>query len=291
MILKYIIQDDKYNTINQVLKEEFRISSRLLTKIINNEKVLLNGHFCDTRKKPNLDDIIEVLLDLEEDNTNIKSTKMELNILYEDNGLLVINKPPRVAIHPSLRHYDNSLSNGVKYYFDKIGVKKKIRPVNRLDLDTSGLVVFAKNEYIQECLINEMKTGKFYKEYVCIVKGTIKKKNGTINAPITRKEKSIIERCVKNDGQKAITSYEVLQEYSNYSVIKCILETGRTHQIRVHMAYIGHPILGDTLYGTKSDLINRQALHCYNLCFNNPVTKKQLKLKSNIPTDMRKLIL
>ena len=291
MILKYIIQEDKYNTINQVLKEEFNISSRLLTKIIKNEKVLLNGQLCDTRKKPNLDDIIEVLLDLEEDNTNIKSTKMELDIIYEDKGLLVINKPPRIAIHPSLRHYDNSLSNGLKFYFDKIGLKKKIRPVNRLDLDTSGLVAFAKNEYIQECLIKQMKAGKFYKEYVCIVKGLLKKKNGTINVPITRKEKSIIERCVKENGQDAITHYEVLKEYTDYSVVKCILATGRTHQIRVHMAYIGHPILGDTLYGKKSNLIDRQALHCNKFCFINPVTNNKLELKGDLPMDIKQLML
>lgn len=174
----------------------------------------------------------------------------------------------------------------------KSGLKKKIRPVNRLDLNTSGVIVFAKCEYIQESLSKQMIDNTFKKEYLCIVEGIFDKKSGTINLPIDRKEGSIIERCISKNGQHSITHYEVLKEYKekNYSLVKCILETGRTHQIRVHMSAISHPLLGDTLYGTSSDLINRQALHSYIVSFIHPVTKKEIKFMAELPKDMRTLL-
>ena len=212
---------------------------------------------------------------------------MNLNIIFEDDWLLVVNKPARIAIHPSVLHYSDSLCNGIKFYFDKIGLKKKIRPVNRLDLNTSGLVVFAKCEYIQECLINQMKNNQFKKEYLAVCNGFFDKKSGIINLPIARKENSIIERCISENGQPAITHYEVLKEFDNYSLVKCSLETGRTHQIRVHMSAIGHPLLGDSLYGSISDLINRQALHCFNLQFIHPVYNNDLNFWGDLPNDFK----
>lgn len=157
---------------------------------------------------------------------------------------MVINKPANLAVHPSMLHYGNSLSNGVKYYFDSIGLKKKIRPVNRLDKNTSGLVIFAKCEYIQECLSKQMESNVFKKEYLCLAQGNFgDKKNGIIDLPIARKDDSIIERCINKSGKPSVTYYEVLKEFDNFSLVKCILKTGRTHQIRVHMKAIGHPLL------------------------------------------------
>lgn len=284
MNLKYVVKDNS-KTINQLLKEKFNMSSRLQTKLIKNKKILLDGISCDTRICPKENQTIEVKLDLEENNSNIEPTEMMLDIVYEDDELLIINKPAGIAVHPSIRHYKDSLSNGVRFYFDKIKLKKKIRPVNRLDLNTSGLVVFAKNEYVQECLIKQMRDRIFKKEYICIISGKFDKKTGTINLPIARKEQSIIERCIKEDGQESITHYEVLKETKDYSIVKCILETGRTHQIRVHMSYMGHPILGDTLYGVESNLISRQALHCCKLSFLHPITHKLLELNCDLPDD------
>ena len=290
MELEFIVKDNKYKNINQILKKEFNISSRLLVKLINNKKVLLNGISVDTRNSIKIGDIITVLLNIEENNSNIVPTKMDLKVVYEDDGLLVIDKPFGIPVHPSILHYEDSLSNGVRYYFDKIGLKKKIRPVNRLDKNTTGLVIFAKNEYIQECLIKQMKDNTFKKEYLCLVSGILKEKSGTINAPIRRKENSIMERCIDINGQPSITHFEVIKEYKDYSLVKCILETGRTHQIRVHMAYIGHPLLGDELYGAKSELIQRQALHCYKLSFINPLNQNNQILESFIPEDFKKII-
>ena len=211
---------------------------------------------------------------------------MDLDIIYEDEWLLVINKPAGITIHPSILHFDNSLSNGIRYYFDKINLKKKIRVVNRLDKDTSGLVVFAKCEYIQEILntSNDMK-----KEYLCLCSGRFKEKNGIINKPIARKNGSIIERCIDKSGKIAITHYKVLKEFNDYSVVSCVLETGRTHQIRVHMASISHPLLGDTLYNYPSSLISRQALHCCKIKFIHPITKNKLELTAHIPKDFETL--
>ena len=167
----------------------------------------------------------------------------------------------------------------------KSGIHKKIRPVNRLDLNTSGLIIFAKNEYIQESLIRQMKNNIFTKEYLAIVTGSLENKKGKIDAPISRKENSIIERCVSKIGQRAITEYEVIKNSKDMCLVKCNLITGRTHQIRVHMAYIGHPLLGDTLYGKESTIIKRQALHCYKIAFLHPVSHKKIEFKIDIPKE------
>ena len=288
MKLEYVIKNNELN-INQILQNELNMSSRLLYKLIKGEKILLNGDVCDTRNFGNSGDVLILDFDYEEDNSNIVPTKMSLDIVFEDEWLLVINKPAGIAVHPSILHYSDSLCNGVKFYFDSIGLKKKIRPVNRLDLNTSGLVVFAKCEYIQECLISQMKNKQFKKEYLAVCTGFFEEKSGTINLPIARKENSIIERCISESGQSAITHYEVLKEFDNYSLVKCSLETGRTHQIRVHMSAIGHSLVGDSLYGSISDLIDRQALHCYNLQFIHPVYKELLNLYGEIPLDFKKL--
>lgn len=286
MKINYKIKNNT-QTINSTLQNELKISSRLLYKLIKLNKIELNHKPCDTRKTGTFGDTITINFDYEEDNSNIIPTKMNLNIIFEDDWLLVVNKPAGIAIHPSVLHYSDSLCNGIKFYFDKIGLKKKIRPVNRLDLNTSGLVVFAKCEYIQECLINQMKNNQFKKEYLAICNGFFDKKSGTINLPIARKENSIIERCISENGQTAITHYEVLKEFDNYSLVKCSLETGRTHQIRVHMSAIGHPLLGDSLYGSISDLINRQALHCFNLQFIHPVYNNDLNFWGDLPNDFK----
>ena len=290
MIIKYINKDN-YNTVNDVLINEFQFSSRLMSKLIKNKKIYLNNSFCDTRKCINYNDEIIVDLSGKENNSNIVATNMDLDIIYEDDWFLVVNKKPGIAVHPSSLHYSDSLSNGIKFYFDKIGLKKKIRVVNRLDYNTSGIVVFAKCEYIHEQFSKQMMQHIFQKEYLCIINGFLDNSYGIIDLPIGRKQGSIIERCIDKNGQKSITHYEVLKTFSDYSLVKCILETGRTHQIRVHFSAIGHPLLGDTLYGTASDLINRQALHSNKIDLIHPIPKEHLSFESLLPNDMKKLVL
>lgn len=291
MILKYIVKEtDNYINLKDLLKNYFEISDRLLVKLKHNQKLFINDVSVPVSATLNINDIVSVFIDFIEDNSNIVPIKMNLDIIYEDDAFLVVNKPAGIPVHPSQDHFEDSLSNGIKFYFDKIGLQKMIRPVNRLDKDTSGLVIFAKNEYVQECLVRQMKSKQFAKEYIAICNGVIENKSGTINAPISRKSDSIIERCINPNGDIAITHYEVLNTSANYSIVKCLLETGRTHQIRVHMAYIGHPLLGDTLYGTSSPLISRQALHAYKIKFAHPINKNILEFSAQIPADLKKLI-
>lgn len=242
MNLSYTVQQkDANKTINDILINELGLSNRLRIKLIKSKKILCNNQLVNTLAPVKAGEIIYVDLSVNEDNSNIVSTNMNLNILYEDEWFLVINKPAGIAIHPSNSHYADSLSNGVKAYFDKIGLHKKIRPVNRLDLNTSGIVIFAKCEYVQEQFSKQMLNHVFQKEYLCIVDKNLEQPSGTISLPISRKPNSIIERCVNENGKPCITHYEVLDNFEDYSLVKCKLETGRTHQIRVHFSAIRSP--------------------------------------------------
>lgn len=294
MILEYTkINKDNYIYLRQVLKEKFHLSARLILKLKKEQKILVNGEptYLDRFLNPN--DKITILIDFVEDNSNILPSEMELNILYEDEGLLILDKPAGIPVHPSMQHYSDSLSNGVKFYFDKIKLYKKIRPVNRLDRDTSGIVIFAKNEYIHNILSQQMQHGILKKKYIAICEGIFDLKEGIIDFPITRKENSIIERCVKPLGDSAITNYKVIQELNSptsLSVLDINLITGRTHQIRVHTSYLGHPIIGDSLYGNASPFISRQALHAYKIEFLNPITNKKMVINSELPNDMKQIL-
>ncbi len=283
--LKYIINEKESNkTIAYILRDKLNISARLLNKLKMNEKILVNNIPVFSNYIVKKDDIITVKIDFIESD-NIVPEKIDLDILYEDEYILAVNKPAGMVVHPSANHLTNTLANGVKYYLNN---NKKIRAINRLDRDTSGIVLFAKNEYIQECMI---KFTNIEKEYIAVTNGILKEKEGIINAPICRKEGSIMERQVSPNGQVAITKYKVEKYIDNkYTVVKLILLTGRTHQIRVHLAYLGTPVLGDILYGEGSNLIKRQALHAYSMNFIHPITKEEIKITAPLPADIDALI-
>ena len=279
MELKYIVPEtNSIQNVKEILKNEFHISLRQLRNLINHKSIMINDSVYYEKQHTILSDgdIITINFDYEEDNSNIVPTKMNLDIEYEDDWMLIINKPSGMPVHPSMQHYEDSLSNGIKYYFDSIHLKKQIRPVNRIDTNTSGLVLFAKCEYIHSALSEQMQNKIFKKKYLTIVEGELNEKCGTIDLPIARKSNSIIERCVSPNGQRAITHYKVIATTnvngSIYSLIECDLETGRTHQIRVHFSHLGHPVLGDSLYGKESNLLEGQALHSYYMHFMHPIS-------------------
>lgn len=282
--LNYVINEtEEGQKISHILRDKLNISARLLNKLKMNEKIIVNSKPVFSSYIVHSGDDVTVKIDFEEED-NIEHQRMNLDVLYEDDFLLAVNKPAGIVVHPSSYHPNNTLANGVKFYLNN---KKKIRAINRLDKDTSGIVLFAKNEYIQELMIQD-KT--IEKEYLAIVTGILEAKQGTINKPIARKSGSIMEREVNEEGgQIAITHYDVLKEFPDLdlSLVHVKLETGRTHQIRVHFAYIGNSILGDTLYGFETKLINRQALHAWKLSFIHPITKEQIEIKTKISEDFK----
>lgn len=280
--LTYIVDNEEIS-LKSIIRNNLKISNRLLIKLKASNNIFVNGKAVPINYKIHRNDLIEVQIEfIEED--DILPQKMNLDILYEDEYVLAINKMPGIVVHPSSYHLSDTIANGVKYYLNN---KRKIRPINRLDRDTSGVVLFAKNEYIQELFT----TLDVSKEYIAIVDGLPSQVENTINAKIARKEGSIMERCVSEAGQTAITHYKVIKTYDAYSMLSVKLETGRTHQIRVHMAYIGNPIVGDTMYGKETTLIDRQALHSYKTSFIHPITGEGISIVASLPEDMKKLIM
>lgn len=223
---------------------------------------------------------------------------LPLEIVYEDEDLLVVNKPAGMPVHPSLNNYGNSLANAAAYYFSEQGLPFVFRCVNRLDRDTSGLTVLAKNMLSAAILSDMVKRKVMKREYLAVAEG-ITEQSGTIDAPLSRKEGSIIERTVDfENGETAVTHYERLSVVTisgesgsrNYSFLKILLETGRTHQIRVHLRHIGHPLPGDFLYNPDYSIIKRQALHSACLSFPHPITGKTLHFELPLPEDMRQIL-
>ena len=292
--MKYEVKDSKYNTVKDVLIKEFKFSKRLITKLKKENRIFVNGNPCFVNYALKNNDVVQIDFNFIEECDNIFPTKMELDIIYEDDYLFILNKPAKIETHPTCLNYENTLSNGIKYYYDSINLKRKVRPVSRLDKETSGVIVFAKNQYVQEELIKQMKSNIFKKEYIAIVEGVLKENKGEIIGNIARKENSILERCISDEGGYAKTNYEVLKTIENENlkatVVKLRLETGRTHQIRVHMKYIGHPLIGDFLYGRKSELIDRHALHSWKVEFMHPILKEKMYFEARIPRDMERLI-
>ena len=215
---------------------------------------------------------------------------LEISIVHEDDDIIVIDKAPGMATIPSFHHPSGTVANGILAHYVKNNIPYTIHVVTRLDRDTSGLVLIAKHRYSHSLLADSQQTGKVGRKYMAIVEGVIGQEKGIIDAPIGRKEGSIIERTVTKTGKKAITRYKVLEQFQQYTLVEIKLETGRTHQIRVHFSHIGHPLAGDDLYGGSQKLIDRQALHCYEIEFEHPFTKEKMQLHSELPNDILQLM-
>lgn len=285
--ITYNVQTNE--SVKNILKSKLKMSERLIRKIKLNDKLTCEGRCLKINDIIEAGNILTIDLNFEEESENIDSVEMPLDILYEDEWLIIINKPANMVVHPSVLHRTDSLASAVKFYLESKNEKIKMRFVNRLDKDTTGIVIFAKSEYIQEALAAQMQDGTLIKEYRAIVEGALEG-NGTIDKPIKRQEGSIMIRIVSDDGERAVTHYEVLQNMKDMTLVKVILETGRTHQIRVHMKKIGHTLIGDDLYGNKSYLINRQALHAYKINFIHPITNEKMEFVAEMPEDMEKLM-
>lgn len=286
-ILKYTIQEND-ETVKSILTEKLKFSGRLSRKLERNGKILLNGKAVKLNKSIFAGDELSIEFDEEEDRYD--TVDMPLDIIYEDDDLLVVNKEPHMVVHPTRSHQNDTLANGVAYYFKKNNIKRKVRFINRLDMNTSGIVLIAKNPYIHNQMVLEMKSSMVEKYYYAIVEGLLEEDEGRIDVPITRLNPEDIIRTVHTSGKECITEYKAEKRYNNMTLVKLKLITGRTHQIRVHLKHIGHPIVGDTLYGNESLLIDRQALHCYEMKFKHPITNKELIITCPMPEDMKRVI-
>lgn len=283
---------DKDKSVKQVLKGELQLSERLVKQLKLSGKILLNSVPVHVNRKVSEGDLLEALVEFDECNDSITPEPMDLDILYEDETLIAINKPPDMVVHPTFRHQTGTVANGLMHHLLEKGIKTLVRPVSRLDRNTSGIILFALNPYIQECLIRQMHDKTFIKEYIGIVHGTFSQDKGTINLPIQRLEGSIMLRHTTQEGLPSVTHYEVQERFSDSTCLKFVLETGRTHQIRVHCQAIGHPLIGDTLYplpaleNDHKDLIPRHCLHSHLANFTHPYAKMPLEIKAPIPQDI-----
>lgn len=287
--LRCIVKEE--DIIKNVIVKEFDVSSRLLRKLKLNKCIYCNGKEAWVNGMAKVGDEISLNIASYGNAENIVSEPYELDILYEDDSLLIINKPGNMVVHPTCLHQNGTLANFVKYYFESKNEHIKLHFVNRLDRETSGVIVMAKNEYAQDILTKQMQSGIFSKEYIAIVNGVVKEEFGTVDLHIKRDTSSIMLRMVSSDGDRAVTHFKVIKRMENMTVLKLRLETGRTHQIRVHCKAIGHSILGDGLYSDiETDLINRQALHSYRTSFVHPIFRERTEVTANLPDDMKNII-
>ena len=251
------------------------------------EGILLNGQWEYVNTRLSSGDFLEIRLIEESSSQNIQPLYAPFSIVYEDADILVVNKPANMPIHPSINHYEHTLANAVCYYYENQGIPYTFRCANRLDKDTTGLTIIAKHMLSSAILSQDDTNSAVHRKYLEIVKGETNN-FGTIDAPIGRKDASAILRVIDyTHGEKAITHYEKIASKKGYTLLSLQLETGRTHQIRVHMASIGHPLIGDYLYHEASTELPRQALHSYCLEFYHPITKDLLHFTAPLPSDMQ----
>ncbi len=280
-----VLENEKVR-IDNYLSDKLDISRSKVQKLIKDGNVLVNGQSVNVSYKVKIGDVIEYSLDLNEE-TDITPEDIPIDIVYEDDDLLVINKASGMVIHPAPGHYTGTLVNALLYRFNlNSGEANRPGIVHRLDKDTSGLMLVAKNEFIHEKLSEMIGKKDVERKYLAIVDGLIKHDTGTIDAPIGRDANNRQKMAVTDvNGKDSITHFKVLERFDNNTFIECILETGRTHQIRVHMNYIGYPINNDPLYGRGKATEFGQMLHSYSIKFNHPRTGKELSFRVDPPKE------
>ena len=280
--------------IDKYLIDKLDISRSKLQKMINNGNILVNGNIVKNSYIVKLDDEISIDEDFNEE-IKILPENIPLDIIYEDEYLLVVNKPSGMVVHPAPGNYSGTLVNALIYHCNNLSkVNSEIRPgiVHRIDADTSGLLVVAKNDDVHNKLAEQIKKHTVVRKYIALVWGVINEDSATIDAPIGRDKNNRKKMCITADNSKeAITHIKVLKRYNNATLIECKLETGRTHQIRVHMEYIKHPVVNDPVYGNKKliDLDFGQMLHAKTLGFIHPITNEYMEFNSNVPEKFTQL--
>ncbi len=289
-LLSYWVNpEDNYTYLREVMKTHFKLSHSLLTKLKQQNKIQVNGQITLTDYRLQPGDQVTVDIALEEYNP-IAPEAIPLDIVYEDPDLLVINKPAGLAVHPVKRIPGGTLANAVTHYWVQQGKSILFRPINRLDKDTSGLMLIGKSQYAHQAVFRQQQQGLIHRQYQALVEGRVSGESGIIDLPIAHPDPRLCTRAVDPAGRPAVTCYQVIKRFPSCTLLALTLETGRTHQIRVHLRQIGHPIYSDSLYGQPSPLIPRQALHAAQLTLQQPRTGIRLQFKTPLPEDMGRLL-
>ena len=278
--------------VDTLLKKHLNLSGTVVRRIKWLEDgILVDGQRVNTRFCPAEGQVLSVQVSDPERRSGILPAPGPLDIVYEDEDLIVLNKAPGLSVHPGPGHFSDTLGNFLLHYYDQSEQDCDFHPVHRLDRGTSGLMVAAKHPHAQEVLKNQLHTDEFRRTYLAVCEGVPSPAAGTIDAPLGPRPGSLVEQMVREDGKPARTHYEVLSVHDGRALLRLVLDTGRTHQIRVHMAHLGHPLTGDFLYGTEdAALIPRPALHSARLSFLHPITGKRLECSLPLPEDMKALI-
>ena len=293
-VINYIIPvEDDGMQVKGILRQKIRLSTTQIKRAkFRDMGITLNGQHVTGRAVAHTGDLLVIRIeDPEAESQHLEPMEGDLDVVYEDDEILVVNKPAGLPVHPSPGHYKDTLANILVYYFRQRGLKLVVRTLGRLDKDTSGLILVAKSAPAQTTLERQRAEGTLRRIYLALAEGNIEPPKGTVDAPIASKPGSLMVREVREDGAPAVTDYETLKNGSEYSLIRLHLHSGRTHQIRVHMSWIGHPLVGDFLYGTEGlHGMSRTALHSAQLSFIHPGTGAPMCLDCPLPEDMQQLV-
>ena len=271
-------------TVENYLKQILQYSGRKIQKLTRCKGILLNGKAVFLQKKVKPEDTLRVL-NLEDRSYGVEPEQGVIEILYEDESLIVLNKPANQLVHPTGQTTKGTLANYLAYYLKQRGIMSTIRAVHRLDRETSGCVIFAKDSRSQSILEQQLKSGILKRTYLALVKGIVQPSSGIIDAPIGPHPHLPNRRAINEKGEQAVTHYRIVRSFEEASLVELTLDTGRTHQIRLHMAHIGYPIIGDRMYGAASPRINRQALHACSVSFRHLKEKHELTVEAPLPQD------
>lgn len=286
-----VIVDEENVRIDKYLASKTDYSRETITKMLAEEYILVNGKSIKASYKVKVGDVI-LIKDGFVKEMSLEATKMDIDIVYEDEYLMVINKDSGVVVHPGAGNSNDTLVNGLLYYNKTLSKGEEFRPgiVHRLDKDTSGLMIVAKNDKAHELLADDFKNKRIHREYIALLDGVFPQEKAIIDAPIGRSKQYFDKMEVCKDGKKAITNLEVIKKYKDYTLVKLVLETGRTHQIRVHLAYIGYPVHNDPVYSNKVCTDFGQFLHSAYLKFKHPITGELLEFNSKLPEEFQTFI-
>lgn len=276
-------------TVEEILTGPLQLSRRMIQRLTRSRGIRLNRRAAFLARKVRAGDVVSARVAVPEE-PGLEPVPMELEVVHEDGEVLVVDKPPFLLVHPTSARHTRTLAHGVAHHYRERGLQAKVRPVHRLDRDTSGLVLVAKTAYAHQHLDRQLRERELEREYLALVDGVVEGEEGVVDAPIGRHPRRPNLRAVRPDGDPAVTRWRVVERHPAATLVRATLETGRTHQIRVHMQHLGHPLLGDRQYGGRGlSLLGRPALHAARLSFVHPSTGERLELAAPLPEDMERL--